>query len=181
MRSHVKRAIGRILLATSLAISLLSLIAWPLSYFVSIAVAHVGDSSTYHCWTAAGQLVWMRQSGNAMPEFFRHNGVEPDQWVVEANRYRARHYDSVDRWNSFRASLRFDTRTTSINSGGGVIVQRLVQIPFWPIAWLFAMPPAIAWQRHRVRRRRIRDGLCARCGYDLRASPGRCPECGLTT
>jgi hypothetical protein len=48
---------------------------------------------------------------------------------------------------------------------------------------LFALAP-LAWLvGHRKRRRRaarVRGGLCASCAYDLRASPGRCPECGAS-
>jgi hypothetical protein len=43
-----------------------------------------------------------------------------------------------------------------------------------PLAWLMQQVD-IRLQRRRLRRM---SGLCPNCGYDLRATPDRCPECG---
>lgn len=47
----------------------------------------------------------------------------------------------------------------------------------WVLGTTAVLP--LAWAAGRRRRSsRRRRGLCLRCGYDLRASPERCPECG---
>jgi len=61
---------------------------------------------------------------------------------------------------------------------GASRAQYRVAIPHFALAVLtFLLPAAWAWQRG-VRRSRARNRRCLRCGYDLRASSGRCPECG---
>lgn len=63
--------------------------------------------------------------------------------------------------------------------GGTVAVQayrwRTIGFPYAVPIILCAMYPIMQFRRRR------REGCCAKCGYDLRASPERCPECGLVT
>lgn len=57
-----------------------------------------------------------------------------------------------------------------------------IGFPYWVITLPLLIPPVVIFfvgiHRKRVRWERRRLGQCVDCGYDIRASPGRCPECG---
>lgn len=72
--------------------------------------------------------------------------------------------------------------------GGGATVQvgrDIFTLPGWvPLAIFGAWPAsagALAFRRWRRNRKLATGTLCRVCGYDLRATPDRCPECGAVS
>jgi hypothetical protein len=78
---------------------------------------------------------------------------------------------------SVQGIIRVEIERSRDGFGGGDVRFRC-----WLLPCLLAIVPA-GWLIRRRRRRRLiarhrSEGLCHVCGYDLRATPDRCPECG---
>jgi hypothetical protein len=76
--------------------------------------------------------------------------------------------------NLSRSSLWFGYGQCSTDAG---TTAWAVAIPCWSMAGIFAVFPLMWVKRHWQGRGRS-AGMCPSCGYDLRATPERCPECG---
>ncbi|MGF1633208.1 MAG: hypothetical protein ACFCVE_05105, partial [Phycisphaerae bacterium] len=88
-------------------------------------------------------------------------------WAAEPHLFGLVHTLRVPLWGQFMQpgqGARVLAVRHGLVAGGFVILSMGVMVPQW-----------VGAARGR---RRGRLGLCRACGYDLRASDGRCPECG---
>jgi hypothetical protein len=120
-----------------------------------------------------GRLVFDRDITIYPPPYDSDNAV----WPPDSTTYQripaavARTSPASNRWlwlSHVRKSISF-----------GRITDETIFYVHSLLIFLAAAVLPVIWTRRFVHRRRAsRIGLCPRCGYDLRATPDRCPECG---
>jgi hypothetical protein len=77
---------------------------------------------------------------------------------------------------------RLEDRSMITGSAFKQVTGWFVKVPFWFPAILTLILPLLWLSKHRkeaIRRDRRNRGLCITCGYDIRATPEMCPECGM--
>jgi hypothetical protein len=144
----------------SLILCLATVGLWVRSYWISDSWYRWSDRTGRDVWTLSGafMMLW----GDLGPE---HN--MPDSgWVHEMT-------------IAYPIGLQWPSVIRGAFPENMIVSGSYVTVPLWLPALLFAITPTywLLGPRRRLKRRR-KLGLCERCGYDLRASPGRCPECG---
>jgi hypothetical protein len=105
-------------------------------------------------------------------------------YVAQHEGYRHRSLPPLDPYPTINypklQSAGFKYGITLYRPGNSPSFGRAAVIPFWFVTLLLALKPVmwLAKEPARLRKRRAARGQCVCCGYDLRASAGRCPECG---
>jgi len=78
----------------------------------------------------------------------------------------------------------YDEVISNTSVGSGIIRERNLIAPYWSLVVVTIPLPLIflfTWKKQRTQKYRLAQGFCIQCGYDLRATPGQCPECGTIT
>lgn len=133
----------------------------------------------WQVWSEDGFLRWASFDIEVNTPIFDNNFVEKaGQWNL-----KVQPSGTSGSRTRFPTNLRprWDTSTgVFAPTRRDVIGSRFVGIilPYWiPLALTIPLPAFWMFRRRR-KTQRIRTRLCLSCGYDLRASTDRCPECG---
>jgi hypothetical protein len=96
--------------------------------------------------------------------------------------FRPAYYLPQGRMPVYRVGPFYAWKDDQADSGSHTLTHEIGG-PCWAVVLVLALGPVRAATRAMLRRRRrrarTRKGLCPACGYDVRATPERCPECGV--
>jgi hypothetical protein len=166
----------RILLNGATLLSVLLCAASVAMWVRSFSVSEMWQVSTSRrqCYFLTSNKGLLEVGGST--EFERESG----EWRSHIKHLRFTPYPSRPSWRG----LGFNTMVGAYALNWqlvGTFIYRSYTMPYWFLC-LIGTPLPLAWGvRHRSRRRavrRLKACLCAACGYDLRATSSRCPECG---
>jgi hypothetical protein len=190
--------LGTALVALALAVSLLDCALWIPGRDRVFQVATRG-SRVWVVSTGPSGFEIVRydpwRSMPPLPRFWtgaRDDALASPLWNIEAGSYKSGTLLGFQGWASVTTQFYMsDDRTRflserELSTSGGTLSHQLelwvTSVAYWKIAVATGAVPAIAMlaglRRRLRRRRRTRRGRCEACGYDLRATPQRCPECG---
>ena len=192
-RDDMRRWVRSILTVLSLLVGVGLIVLWPRTTRMSEGVKFSASTATTYAFGThphgVGVMLATRRSPAGGWGFFR---TAWGRATVPFEEFSSAHY--VFKGAPWAGYWAFGGRTAIVNywwwrpdhhlMGLGweaTGLRTYLVIPFWFLIILSLILPARWLQWHLRRRRRLRMGLCPECAYDLRASPERCPECGVPT
>lgn len=177
------RHLFRISAAFSVVLCVVTIAAWVGSYWHSWQVPHYLGSDGYSISSWGGRVFiqHVRVHSRAQPFVIalRVPGLIEDDRESDPEYWRSIskfHLDVMGLWKAEfpRASLGNAFGFGYHHVSDPYESMDTLSIPYWSLAAVSLLLP-IAWSRRAARRV---PGRCRVCGYDLRATPNRCPECG---
>ncbi len=156
----MKRRLLNILSALSLLLCVGTVALWVRSYWVSDTLTSYSNLRLIGAGSVQGRLAFVTVYFDKPPAPRTvHNG-----W---ASLPVGNAFTGIPGWRHAGFGVESNDRFTA------------VYVPLWFTLGLSAILLPMRWLwLYRQRRIAERKGLCPKCGYDLRATPDRCPECG---
>jgi hypothetical protein len=169
----MKRRLLNVLTLLSLLLCVAVAVLWVRSYFVNERLnfsPHGDDERFRRYYARSGKggfafWIWGRDQPHAADYHLTWNHERAYWYPMQASARDGR----FSAWNRMGFELRSSPSSLMATAPYGSVEGPLLVLPCLYVV------------RRLKRRRRSRKGLCPSCGYDLRASRERCPECGTSS